>query len=56
MNGKSKVRIHSDNENRTVKEHRVKGYKMKVIVKVKTKLQSSQGKTVKVNTKAVNGK
>ena len=34
----------------------VKVYQMKVIVKVKTKLQSSQGKTIKVNTEAVNGK
>ena len=38
------------------KSIRVKVYQMKITVKVKNKLQSSQGKTIKVNTEAVNGK
>ena len=38
------------------KSIRVKVYEMKVTVKVKTKLQSSQGKIVKVKIEVVNGK
>ena len=53
VNGKSEIRIHNDSENRTIKSIRVKVYQVKVRVKVNTKLQSSQGETVKVKTKEV---